>query len=181
MNEQITVNLNNFTYEEREQFKKLLKKGNKELSKKRSIWIPDPEKQERYYYIGGYADVAADNWDNYEVDRNRLNIGNVFRTSEEALFTLEKAKVKAELERYASEHNDPAKEAWDGKNYHFEIVCGYLSEKCISVSTNTDNFRGESITYFTSKEIALDAIKAVGRERILKYLFDVDCEEGEND
>lgn len=96
-------------------------------------------------------------------------------------FALERAKVKAELERYASEHNDPAKEAWDGKNYHFEIVCGYLSEKCISVSTNTDNFRGESITYFTSKEIALDAIKAVGRERILKYLFDVDCEEGEND
>lgn len=30
---------------------------------------------------------------------------------------------------------------------------------------------------FTSIAIAFNAIKAVGRERILKYLFDVDCEE----
>lgn len=39
----------------------------------------------------------------------------------------------------------------------------------------------ESTTYFTSREIAYNAIKSVGKDRILKYLFDVDCEEETND
>lgn len=175
MNEQIIIHLDNLTEEEREQFTKLLEKANKE----NRVW--KPKKIDQYYYINDFTDVCTDTWQEAGADYKRFKIGNVYKTRQEVCFALERAKVKAELERYASEHNDPAKEAWDGKNYHFEIVCGYLSEKCISVSTNTDNFRGESITYFTSKEIALDAIKAVGRERILKYLFDVDCEEGEND
>lgn len=179
MNEQITVNLNNFTKEEREQFKKLLNKGSGEPSKESRVW--KPEKHERYYYIDGYGNVAADNWDDYEVDIDRLNVGNVYRTSEEAELALEKIKVKAELERYALEHNDPKKEAWDGNSYHYEIVCAYLSKEGVSVSTNTGPYRGESITYFTSKEIAENAIEEVGEDRILKYLFDVDCEEGEND
>ena len=105
----------------------------------------------------------------------------MFRNSEQAEFVSEKIKVKTELERYALEHNDSKKEAWDGNNFHFEIACGYLSKECISVSTNTGPYRGESITYFTSKEIAEGAIKSVGKDRILKYLFGVDCEEETND
>lgn len=179
MNEQITIHLDNLTEEEREQLKKLLSKASEEPSKESRVWIP--EKQERYYYIDGFVNVAADNWDDYEVDIDRLNVGNVFRNSEQAEFVSEKNKVKAELERYALEHNDPEKEAWDGNNFHFEIACLYLSKECISVSTNTGPYRGESITYFTSKEIAEGAIKSVGKDRILKYLFDVDCEEETND
>lgn len=36
--------------------------------------------------------------------------------------------------------------------------------------------RGIYGIYFTSKEIADVAVKTVGEKRILKYLFDVDCE-----
>lgn len=179
MNEQITVNLNNLTEEEREQFKKLLGKGSKELSKGSRVW--KPEKQERYYYTDGYANVAADNWDDYEVDIDRLNVGNVFRTSEEAEFALEKTKVKAELERYALEHNETLREKWDreGTYQHYSIVFDHEKNK-IEI-TNAYFLQEESTTYFTSKEIAYNAIKAVGRDRLLKYLFSVDCEEEAND
>lgn len=39
----------------------------------------------------------------------------------------------------------------------------------------------EGATHFTSEKIAKDAIEAVGKYRILKYLFGVDCEEEAND
>lgn len=175
MNEQITVNLNNLTEGEREQFKKLLEKANKESR----VW--EPEDREIYYYIDGYSCATEDSWEGLEVDIDRFNIGNAFKTREEAEIALERALVKTELERYALEHNDSEKEAWDGNNFHFEIACGYLSKECICVSTNTGPYRGESITYFTSKEIAEGAIKSVGKDRILKYLFGVDCEEETND
>lgn len=35
--------------------------------------------------------------------------------------------------------------------------------------------------FFTSKQLVFDAIEAIGKDRILKYLFDVDCEEETND
>ena len=162
MNEQITVNLNNLTEEEREQFKTLVDKGRGKSSRESCVSI-------------------ADFWNNVYVDKDRWKIGNIFKTEKEADFAKEKAKVKRELERYALEHNDSEKEAWDGNNFHFEIACGYLSKECICVSTNTGPYRGESITYFTSKEIAEGAIKSVGKDRILKYLFGVDCEEETND
>ena len=175
MNEQIIVNLNNLTEGEREQFKKLLEKANKE----NRVW--KPEDREKYYYIDGYSCATKDSWEGLEVDIDRFDIGNAFKTREEAEIALERARVKAELQKYALEHNDPEKEAWDGNNFHFEIACGYLSKECICVSTNTGPYRGESITYFTSKEIAEGAIKSVGKDRILKYLFGVDCEEETND
>lgn len=173
MNEQIIVNLNNLTEGEREQFKKLLEKANKE----NRVW--KPKKIDQYYYINDFTDVCTDTWQEAGADYKRFKIGNVYKTREEVCFALERAKVKAELERYALEHNDSEKETWDGNNFHFEIACGYLSKECISVSTNTGPYRGESITYFTSKEIAEGAIKSVGKDRILKYLFGVDCEENE--
>ena len=47
MNEQITVNLNNFTEEEREQFKKLVDKGRGKSSRESCVW--KPKKGEVYY------------------------------------------------------------------------------------------------------------------------------------
>lgn len=179
MNEQNIIHLDNLTEEEREQFTKLLGKASEEPSKESRVW--KPKKIDQYYYINDFTDVCTDTWQEAGADYKRFKIGNVYKTREEVCFALERAKVKAELKRYALEHNDPEKEAWDGNNFHFEIACGYLSKECICVSTNTGPYRGESITYFTSKEIAEGAIKSVGKDRILKYLFGVDCEEETND
>ena len=176
MNEQITVNLNNFTEEEREQFYKLLGKGS---GKENHVF--EPKNLEKYYYISDMIYSCIDAWDDSAVDQERWRAGNVFKTVNEANFAIEKIRVKTELERYALEHNNPEKEAWDGNNIHCSIVYEALSEESIRVSRTLGAGRDESVTYFTSKDIAEGAIKSVGKDRILKYLFGVDCEEETDD
>lgn len=156
MNEQITIHLDNLTEEEREQLKKLLSKASEEPSKESRVWIP--EKQERYYYIDGF-----------------VNVGNVFRNSEQAEFVSEKIKVKAELERYALEHNDPD---YSGNDYYYIIMNTGVKDTSVLEYWKA---KVEGATHFTSEKIAKDAIKSVGKDRILKYLFGVDCEEETND
>lgn len=175
MNEQITVNLNNLTEGEREQFKKLLEKANKESR----VW--KPKKIDQYYYINDFTDVCTDTWQEAGADYKRFKIGNVYKTREEVCFALERAKVKAELKRYALEHNETLREKWDreGTYQHYSIV--FDNEKKKIATTNAYFLQEESTTYFTSREIAYNAIKSVGKDRILKYLFDVDCEQETND
>lgn len=173
MNEQITVNLNNFTEEEREQFKKLLGKGSGEPIKGNRVW--KPKKIDQYYYINDFTDVCTDTWQEAGADYKRFKIGNVYKTIEEAEIALERAKVKAELERYALEHNDPD---YSGNDYYYIIMNTGIKD--ISVLEYW-KAKAEGVTHFTSEKIAKDAIEAVGKERILKYLFGVDCEEETND
>jgi ribosomal protein L21E len=169
MNEQITVNLNNLTEGEREQFKKLLEKANKE----NRVW--KPKKIDQYYYINDFTDVCTDTWQEAGADYKRFKIGNVYKTREEVCFALERAKVKAELERYALEHNDPD---YSGNDYYYIIMNTGVKDTSVLEYWKA---KVEGATHFTSEKIAKDAIEAVGKERILKYLFDVDCEEKTND
>ena len=173
MNEQITIHLDNLTEEEREQFTKLLSKASEEPSKESRVW--KPENNEEYYFINDFATADTDIWGDSHVDHKRFEIGNVYKTREEVCFALERAKVKAELKRYALEHNDPEKEAWDLKNRHFGLTLKH-DTKDIG-QTDLKIFQDESATCFTSAPIARDAIEAVGRERILKYIFGVEVEE----
>ena len=169
MNEQIIMHLDNLAEEEREQFTKLLEKANKE----NRVW--KPKKIDQYYYINDFTDVCTDTWQEAGADYKRFKIGNVYKTREEVCFALERAKAKAELKRYALEHNDPEKEAWDLKNRHFGLTLKH-DTKDIG-QTDLKIFQDESATCFTSAPIARDAIEAVGRERILKYIFGVEVEE----
>lgn len=173
MNEQIIIHLDNLTEEEREQFTKLLGKASEEPSKESRVW--KPKKIDQYYYINDFTDVCTDTWQEAGADYKRFEIGNVYKTREEACFALERAKVKAELKRYALEHNDPEKEAWDLKNRHFGLTLKH-DTKDIG-QTDLRIFQDESATCFTSAPIARDAIEVVGRERILKYIFGVEVEE----
>ena len=56
------------------------------------------------------------------------------------------------------------------------ILYSKLKEKKIA-TTDAYFLQEESTTYFTSREIAYNAIEAVGEERILKYIFGVEVEE----
>lgn len=173
MNEKITIHLDNLTEEEREQFTKLLSKASEEPSKESRVW--KPESNEEYYYINDFVTVDTDNWNDCSIDHKRFAIGNVYKTGEQAHFAIERAKVKIELQRYALEHNDPEKEAWDFKNEHFGLLLKH-GEKDIG-RTDLKTCQDESTTYFTSSSIAHDAIEAVGRGRILKYIFGIEVEE----
>ena len=165
MNE-LKVNFENLTAKERAELLKLVEKANKPKSK---VW--KPKKDERYYYILSHG-VGWCLCLNGNGDNNRYAIGNCFKTKEEAENAAERLKIRAELQRFADEHNDKSID-WKNRNtakwyirfnYDDEIV------ECSPVRTVRDTFQ----IYFSSEEVARAAVQSVGEDRIKKYLFGVE-------
>ena len=132
-----------------------------------------PKKGDKYYYIGSAGSVF--NYDCREdiLDVAHLNIGNYFKTEEDAKHMVEKFKVIRELQKFANENNE---EKIDWKNFN---QCKY---KIFYDAEDGDLYVDYSIQcesepfgiYFTSFKIAKRAIEAVGEDRIKKYYFNVE-------
>lgn len=166
MENNITVNMKNLSEEEREQLMELIKKSN---GCKRNVW--KPEYSELYFCVSGYGIVGDKTWKNDYVDNGYYGIGNCFKTKEEAEFALEKTKVEAKLCRFAEKNNeyeidwkDEDQEKWylfysyNDKRVWFDSVCRHKM----------------SNIYFSSKEIAKQAVDNIGEERLKKYYFRVE-------
>lgn len=159
----ITVNMENLSADEREQLMKLIEKVNKVEDK---VW--KPKDGELYYYIrfDGCIDYAI--WNNDEYDVVIYSIGNCFRTEEEAEFTVERLKVIAEMKRIAAKDDEVE---WDGKNPHYYIFFNFYRNEigicwdCMSKASNI---------YFASKERTQEAIDTIREDRIKKYLFEAE-------
>lgn len=95
-------------------------------------------------------------------------LGNIFFTEEEAEFAREKRKVEVELERYAKENNGPILEDRYCILYDEELTYGVWIDNKV-----------QGTVVFKSKQLVFDAIEAVGKERILKYIFGVESEKTE--
>lgn len=168
MSENITINLEGLSKEEREQLLGLVEKA----KRPKKIW--KPEYGDWYWYISSDGQVDNCEWVNGPMDLGRYAMGNCFRTREEAEFAREKQKIKTELQRYADEHNDPNKEKWDGINLHYTIRYDVGDEAL----TKSSSYVVQNINdiYFTSEDVVKNSIDHIGAKRIMKYLFDVDCE-----
>lgn len=174
MSENITINLEELSKEEREQLLGLVEKA----KRPKKIW--KPECGERYWFIGSDGQINNCGWANDHIDWGSYSMGNCFRTKEEATFAREKQKIKVELQRFADEHNDPNKEDWDEVGIHYDIVLEYKNRYKKALNTQPAfTFKGMDCVYFTSKEIADAAIETIGKERILKYMFNIESEENE--
>ena len=163
-NNTLQINMNNLTDEERNTLLFLVKKSNEPKSK---VWKPDVE--EEFYTLFGDGSIYKLTWLNIADRVKRYEIGNCFKTEEEAKFALEKLKVITELKRFAIEHNEGEID-WDTikKNFYIYYSC-HINRIDIDFTTHMR----ESIVYFTSREIAKAAIKAISEERIKKYYFEV--------
>lgn len=168
MSENITINLEGLNKEEREQLLRLVEKA----KRPKKIW--KPECGEWYWYIGSDGRINNCEWENDRIDRGRYSMGNCFRTKEEARIAREKQKIKIELQRFADEHNDQERAAWDGINPHYTIRYDIGNEALVRSSNHV--VKNINDIYFTSEDIVKNAVDYIGAERILKYLFDADCE-----
>lgn len=135
-----------------------------------------PKKDEKYYYItdcGLYSNLVVNDdylYANWLIERARFNMGNCFKTKEEAEHMVEKLKVIHELQKFAYENNEGEIE-WGNKCYY--LCYDHLVGK-IEISENIFfQFLPFNI-YFTSRMIALMAIETIGADRIKKYYFDVE-------
>lgn len=164
--EEIKVNLDNLTNEERETFLKLVEKGNK-TNKRR--WRG--KRNDTYYYFSGSYRLfdTVESEDNY--DDNNYQFGNYFKTKEEAEFARKKRLIYQQLKDYALEHNTKEID-WD--NYS-------LSKFCIAYDYHDNDLfidamqivKYPNAVYFTSEKIAENAIGEIGEDNIKKYLFGV--------
>lgn len=165
MENNITVNIENLSEDERNILLGLIEKANKQKNK---TW--EPENDEKYYYAYSMGGVYSDYWTGSLEDKNRYLIGNCFKTKEDAEFAIEKLKVVAELKRFAEENNECAIDWNDIQDKHIIYLNCATGELCLAkkYSNNYGNI------VFTSEEIARQAIKTIGEDRLKKYYFEVE-------
>ena len=163
-NMNLTVNMENLTEDERNQLLALVEKATEKKSK---VW--KPESNENYYHIVSDGDISDSYWsDDSDLANDRYEIGNCFRTLEEAEFAVERLKVIAELKRFAQEHNKKEIDWRDFGQCKYFIYCEfhdnaeYIDIGCAKECKSND-------IYFASEEIAQQAIDTIGEDRIKKY------------
>lgn len=168
------MGIKNLTEAEEKEFYRLVEKMNwKEPDKKQDAKVKKPQYGDTVYYIDYIGRIRKRTWINDEYALDMWELGNIFFTKKEAEFAREKRKVEVELERYAKEHNGPILE----DNY-----CILYDEDNVELDYDVwTGGKAQGTVVFTSKQLVFDAIEAIGKDRILKYLFDVDCEEETND
>lgn len=155
--------------EEKELYRLVEKMNGKEPEKKQDVKVKKPIYGQEYFFSNSHGWVECDTWRDRAVDNKRWELGNAFLIREKALFDVEKRKVEVELERYAKEHNGPIRSDSFYLLYNNEDG-GKLDYDVWSVC------KPQGGVQFASKQLVFDAIEAVGKDRILKYIFGVESE-----
>ena len=145
----------------------------KEGLKKPESKVFKPKIDDIYYYICSSGIIDYVNWKDTEIDNQRYALGNCFRTKEEAEFEVEKLKVIAELKRFALEHNEPID--WNNVKQNKYFIYFYYKDEMIDVDF-WQTLKHNDI-YFTSEELAQQAIKEIGEDKIKKYYLGVEDDE----
>lgn len=163
--EEIKVNLDNLTNEERETLLKLVEKGNKRVKRWRS------GKNGTYYSVSDCGGLTKDFDHMSDYDNQCYQFGNYFETIDEANFAREKQYVYQKLKDYALEHNtrvinldDYTQPKW---YMRYDIGCKFMRYQW------TTSMYYMNQIYFTSEKIARDAVEEIGEDNIKKYLFGV--------
>lgn len=164
------MGIKNLTEAEEKEFYRLVENMNgKEPEKKQDVKVKKPIYGQEYFFSNSHGWVECDTWRDRAVDNKRWELGNAFLIREKALFDVEKRKVEVELERYAKEHNGPIRSDSFYLLYNNEDG-GKLDYDVWSVC------KPQGGVQFASKQLVFDAIEAVGKDRILKYIFGVESE-----
>lgn len=124
-----------------------------------------PKDGERYWYVSDDGEVNSVIFERKKCWRRwDIEIGNFFRTEEEAEFHRECLLVKARVKAYA----EPKSAKWDGETKRYRLYYSLLEGKihiersCVFIN-DTD--------YFVSEEIAQKVIDEIGKEDLIKYYF----------
>jgi hypothetical protein len=131
-----------------------------------------PEHSERYYYVDCYGEVDVAVFDeNDELESFGLLTNNCFKTREEAEFRLEQIKVYYELKNFADENNDEID--WNRNTCKYCICTDRAyGHPNLHISRGIYSQTIGQI-YFSSEQLAQQAIDKIGANRIKKYLFEV--------
>jgi len=123
-----------------------------------------PQGGDEYWYVSATGRALITEWEGYGVEKDALEIGNVFKTEEEADFAVEKLKVEAELRKFSKPFE------LDSYNYYIFLDTG---TECLDVGSRS-YCQSQGTIHFESEEKVQQAVSTVGEERIKKYIFGVE-------
>lgn len=125
---------------------------------------------ENYWYVSDCGIVITEEdirSANSAIDNYRYDTHNYFQTEEKARKYASVLKTERQLKNFADEHND--KIDWsDDKEFKYSLFYN-----CITNGTaiaNVSALRDARLIYFSSEEIARQAIDEIGEEKIKEYL-----------
>lgn len=124
------------------------------------------ETQEVYYFIAAGGWVGQCHEFSAEADNFRYDVHNYFQTEDEAQEYARVIEIKRQLMRFADVHNDLID--WGTTKEKKWYLCitprvEVIPACCVNKTTG--------IIYFSSKEIAEQAVKEIERDRIREYLL----------
>lgn len=124
-----------------------------------------PKYGDGYWYICSDGDICDTNWDDESFDPECYSIGNVFKTEEEADAAYKRLKIRAELlDCGGREKFDPERENW---------MMSWTGVSQPPVTLFDASCPRALPIYFDSHIEAEEAIKSIGVENIMKYVFGV--------
>lgn len=134
--------------------------------KPKTVW--DLKENDEYYCLTAEGNIYSSVWDNYKVDYERLEMGNVFLTREDAEFERERLKIEAEMLKYGGTRDMMSLGDEYIEKYFIEY---YHDPKSPSLRIDNHWSTHHGMIYFKSEEDAKIAIARIGEDRIKKYLF----------
>lgn len=123
-----------------------------------------PQDGDAYWYINPLGFAFHDEWSGFITERHKIEIGNVFKTEQDAHFVAEKLKVEAELRKFSR----PFEVGKNNTEFYYDHEFGGIMF-CTLTASQT-----QGAIYFESREKAQQVIKSVGEDRIKKYIFGVE-------
>lgn len=120
-----------------------------------------------YWFVGSNG---GPNW-SYEINRDsdsfRYDTHNYFQTEEEARRYASVLETERQLKKFADEHNGDID--WSNANQEKWNLCYYYSRYEVS-PIRCCRVKEARVIYFSSEEIAEQAINEIGEEKIKEYL-----------
>lgn len=159
LSNQITVML--------DEAEKLKQKIDSIPDKKAERW--KPELGGRYFFLNSDGDIISIIWGNTSCDLYRFNVGNCFKTFDEAFDYKENLLTKQQLKDLALELNDGVEIDWDNNNQEkFAISYSYYFKEIKSISVFLCPDLGQ--VYCISSDFMSEAVKRIGEEKLIKLI-----------
>lgn len=131
-----------------------------------------PTEGQKYWYISSRGKVDSEIYSGFYDENCKIASANCYETKKEATFALEEHKVIYALRKYAKDHNT-CEINWEDKTQP-KYCLSYRHDKTVNdIITDTEYSCETACVYFSSAHIALEAVNAVGEDRIKKYLFKI--------
>ena len=132
-----------------------------------------PREGELYFYINSNGEIEYRYYKNRNInDKRRIcNIGNYFKTDEEADHMVEKLKVIKELKELSNIKFNMSDYLKNNKIYY--IAYDFTQNRIVPLFDNISRNIPFNV-YFSTKEDCEKAITKIGKERLERYYFDME-------